>query len=105
MLAGCQELKKHGYWPAYFHREVAVLGGVQAVKNLLAKKDASEGFSTLYSLGRLDLAVEVFVLRPEFEILFTDDERRVARTRLDAVGYDIDRYLKRLQSAAPRGYP
>lgn len=100
MLDGCEELKSYGYWPSYFHREVANLGGVRAVKNLLAKKDTSEGFATLYSLGKLDMAVEVFVLCPEYVELFTDEERRIARSRLDAVEFDIEGHLNGLAAKA-----
>src|ERR1700722_5196502 len=64
MLDGCFVLKKLGYWPSYFHREVANIGGVQTVRNLLAKPSTSEGFSTLWSLGRLDLTAEAYVLMP-----------------------------------------
>jgi hypothetical protein len=98
MLDGCQALKRLGYWPGYFHREVCKIGGVQTVKNLLAKSDASEGFSTLWQLGRLDLTAEAFVLRQEYSLLFTNSERGVARRRLTQVDFDIDTYLRRLST-------
>lgn len=93
MLDGCQTLKRLGYWPGYFHREVANIGGIQTVRNLLAKSDTSEGFSTLWTLGRLDLSVEAFVLLPWYECLFTDVERREARRRLEANEFDVDHFV------------
>jgi hypothetical protein len=90
MLDGCQTLKKLGYWPGYFHREVANIGGVQTVHNLLAKSDTSDGFSTLWGLDRLDLAVEAFVLLPWYACLFSDEERATARRRLENVRFDVD---------------
>lgn len=47
----------------------------------------SDGFPTLWEGGRLDLCVEAHVLRPEFEPLFDDAERRTARRRLSDYGY------------------
>ena len=98
MLDGCQTLKKLGYWPAYFHREVANNGGVQTAKNLLAKTDTSEGFATLWSLGRLDLSVEAFVLLPWYEDLFSDAERRESRRRLEGNAFDVERFLRGAQT-------
>jgi hypothetical protein len=94
MLDGCNTLKKLGYWPSYFHREVANIGGVQTVKNLLAKSDTSDGFATLWTLERLDLSVEAFVFLPWYHELFTDDERRTARTRLEGNRFDVDGWLR-----------
>ena len=94
MLDGCQTLKKLGYWPAYFHREVANIGGVQTVRNLLAKPDTSEGFATLWTLNRLDLSAEAYVLLPWYVSLFTTTERETARRRLEANGFDIGGFLR-----------
>jgi hypothetical protein len=93
MLDGCIILKKLGYWPSYFHREVANIGGVQTVRNLLCKADTSEGFATLWTLGRLDLSAEAYVLLPWYASLFTEDERRTARKRLVDNNFDVDHYL------------
>jgi hypothetical protein len=94
MLDGCQSLKKLGYWPGYFHREVANIGGVQAVRNLLAKPDTSDGFSTLFELGHLDLSFEAFVMLPSYQSLFSPTERRIARQRLEAIRFDVDHFLR-----------
>jgi hypothetical protein len=46
MIDACRSLEKLGYWPGYFHREVANLGGVQAAENLLDKPDHYECVTT-----------------------------------------------------------
>lgn len=96
MLDGCQTLKRLGYWPGYFHRDVANEGGVPTVKKLLKKGGTSDGFTTLWELGRLDMSVEAFVLLPWYEVLFDDNERRVARTRLEAHRFNVDAFLRGL---------
>lgn len=42
-----------------------------------------EGSPRIWAAGRLDLTVEARVLKPEYAGLFTDEERRIARRRLD----------------------
>lgn len=65
-------------------------GGVDAAKQLL-HGPPSDGFTTLWEKGRLDLSVEYHVLDPEFSELFTEEERRIARDRLEQFGFDIER--------------
>jgi hypothetical protein len=77
--------RETGYWAAYFLRAVKRHGGVTAAKRLLATKGASKGLTTLREKGRLDLAMETLVLRPEYSTLFTEDERAVAARRLAEV--------------------
>lgn len=45
------------------------------------------GFGRLGDLNRLDLSVEFLVLQPKWQSLFTDAERRLARSRLEDGGY------------------
>ena len=47
MLHACQVLKKLGH----FHEGVISIGGVQTVKRLFSKADASEGFRRLWDAG------------------------------------------------------
>ncbi|OHV68237.1 hypothetical protein BCD48_03425 [Pseudofrankia sp. BMG5.36] len=72
-----------GYPATYFLRMVSDQGGVRAARELLAKSKPSEGFTALWERGRLDLTVETLLLRPEYEPLFTEDERATARDRLE----------------------
>jgi hypothetical protein len=78
--------RETGYWAAYFLRAVKRHGGVTAARRLLATKRLSKGLITLHEKGRLDLAMETLVLKPEYVSLFTDEERVTAARRLEEVG-------------------
>ncbi len=77
--------RETGYWASYFLRTVKRHGGVAAAKRLLGRKGVSRGLATLREKGRLDLAMETLVLKPEYGALFTEEERAIARRRLDEV--------------------
>ncbi len=77
--------RETGYWASYFLRAVKRHGGVAAAKRLLGQKGVSRGLTKLREKGRLDLAMETLVLKPEYAALFTDEERAIARARLDQV--------------------
>ena len=62
-------------------------GGLTTVKQLLWSSAPSEGFTTPWEHGRLDLTVEAHVLKTEFATLFTDADRDQARDRLEAYGW------------------
>lgn len=76
-----------GYNATYFLGMISEHGGVEAARRLLATDKPSEGFTTLWGSRRLDLSVEAHVLDPHFEPLFTGDERRTARRRLEQYGF------------------
>lgn len=80
------------YWPNYFLRMVRNEGGVVAARKLLGDGKVSEGFLRLVKARRLDLSVEYHVLKPRYALLFTPDERKVARDRLTTYGFDFKRY-------------
>ena len=71
------------YNPRYFRVMVTQYGALGAARRLLAAPAVSDGFVTLWERQRLDLTVEALVVDPRFAHLFTDDEREVARKRLD----------------------
>jgi hypothetical protein len=77
--------RETGYWASYFLRAVKRHGGVTAAKRMLATKGLSKGLTTLRDKGRLDLAMETLVLKPEYAPLFTGEERAIAARRLDQV--------------------
>ncbi len=72
-----------------FIQMVSEHGGVEAARHLLRAPNVSDGFTTLWERGRLDLSVEAHVLRPEYAELFTRAERDVAAERLRAYGFEI----------------
>lgn len=60
-----------------------------AAKQLISKPGNTYGFATLWEHGRLDLSVEAHVLKPEYEPLFTEEERQICRERLEQFGYRV----------------
>ncbi|MDN3358736.1 hypothetical protein [Actinomadura sp. DC4] len=76
-----------GYNATRFLQMVSEHGGVVAAKHLLATETPSDGFTTLWTHHRLDLTVEAHVLLPEYESLFSDQDREKARARLDQYGW------------------
>ena len=62
--------------------------GRETARMLLHADTVSEGFTALWERGRLDLTVEALINdHPEYHTLFTDDERDIARKRLERYGY------------------
>ncbi len=78
-----------GYVATRFAQMLAEHGGVATARHLL-RGSPSEGFTTLWERQRLDLSVEYHVCQPRFQPLFTTAERRTARRRLEAYGFDVD---------------
>jgi hypothetical protein len=64
------------------------LGALGMAHRHLKGKTTSQGFARLWEMGKLHLSIEALVLRTEFESLFTDAEREIARGRLINKGYD-----------------
>lgn len=78
-----------GYNATRFLQLVGEKGGLVAAKQLISKPGGTDGFTTLWEHGRLDLSVEAHVIKPEYESLFTEEERRMCRERLEEFGYKI----------------
>lgn len=81
-----KELK---YNAARFLQLLSEKGGLQAAKILIAKNGGTYGFAILYENKRLDLSVEALVLKPEYITLFTKEERKLCKDRLNEFGYKI----------------
>jgi hypothetical protein len=71
-----------GYWATRYLQMLRRLGGLKTARRLLAARTTSDGYARLREEGRLDLTVEAYVLRPEFQPLFTATELDQARARL-----------------------
>ncbi len=94
MLDICDRFKREiDYNPTRFRQMVVERGGPEAASRLLAGAHVQLGLETLRWHGRLHESVEAHVLLPRFEPLFTDEERRIARTRLLDHGFDVDGFL------------
>jgi hypothetical protein len=78
---------KLGYIPTYFWKMVQAKGGYQAAKQLIHTKNPSTGLTRLWELGHLELSVEAHVIMPEYNSLFTEEERSICLERLISFGY------------------
>jgi hypothetical protein len=87
MLQLYEEACAIGYNATYFVRMLSEQGGVATAKQLVTSSAPSEGFTKLWELKRLDISVEALVLKPDWRELFTADEIKRARERLEQYGY------------------
>lgn len=79
-IAECRTL---GYNPSIWTRMVEEHGGVVTARRLIKSGDMQAGLLRLLSLSRVDLTVEYAVLDERWHDLFTDEERDLARWRLE----------------------
>jgi hypothetical protein len=70
-------------------------------RQLLRGRDASDGFTTLWEHGRLEMSVEAHVLLPWYRELFTETQVETAERRLQEHRFDVDAFLTR----AGRNWP
>src|SRR3712207_5120502 len=82
-----QAAKAVGYNASRFIQMVNDHGGVAAAKKLINDAQLHDGFTTLWELQRLDIAVEARALKPQFQSLFTDGELTTCRQRLASFGW------------------
>ena len=80
----------HGYRPFGFRTKVEELGGLRAAKEFISTSGVQLGLVTLQKRGLLAISMEALVLQERWQSLFTDDERRKARERLNELGYNPD---------------
>lgn len=71
-----------GYNATLFFQMLHQRGALDTARYLIHTAKPSDGFTALWSKGRLDLTVEAHVLQPRFESLFTDEERAICEDRL-----------------------
>ena len=76
-----------GYNATRFLQMIGEKGGLAAAKTLIGRQGGTDGFARLWECHRLDLSVEAHVLKPEYEALFTEEERKLCRDRLEQFGY------------------
>lgn len=77
--------KECKYYARRFLQMVRNRGGLQAAKKLLRNPGLSPGLIRLKECKRLDLSMEALILQPEWQELFSDEERAIAKKRLDIV--------------------
>ena len=84
MILLYREAEEEGYAASAFLNRVYELGGLAAAKRLINDRQPSDGFRTLWEMGRLDLTVEyVVAFESRFRSLFTQGERLTARRRYE----------------------
>lgn len=88
MLSIYENARKIGYNATRFKQMVANEGGYNVAKKFINNNNPSEGFTSLWELGRLDLTVESLVLRDEYKSLFTALERDIVQDRLEEYGFE-----------------
>lgn len=79
-----------GYRPTTFQRMLADHGGIETARRLIRGSGATSGFTVLWEKNRLDLSVEALILKPEWRLLFSPDEQKIAQKRLRDFGYAPD---------------
>jgi hypothetical protein len=82
-------ISETGYRPERFIQMRNQYGGLKTAKILLQEKTLSEGFVKLWELRRLDLTMEAIIIKKPWRELFTDKEIRIAKNRLNELGYPI----------------
>lgn len=88
ILRKCEIAKTEcGYNPVRFLQMVAAKGAVVCAKQLLSRKNISDGFTTLQMAGRLDLSLEATVADSRYGALFSDDEVNHCYDLLCECGY------------------
>lgn len=97
MYAGYRHLARTiNYRARQFLEMVTLHTGVGAAKLLLKGRDASDGFTRLWEAKMLEHSVEAAVLKPKYEALFTVEERRIARQRLELHDFNVDEFIRQL---------
>lgn len=75
-----------GYRQSTIHRMPSEHGRVETAR-WLVRGAATSGFETLCDKKRLDLSIEVLILKRAWRALFRPEEQVMARKRLRDVGY------------------
>jgi len=76
------------YNATFFLQMVNEMGGYEAAKKLINSKEISEGFIELWKNKRLDLTMEAMICEnPKWHKLFSREELKIAKKRLEDLGY------------------
>jgi len=87
LIAATKECKRLRYNPTLMVQMINDSGPLGACQRLLAATNISDGFTRLWELKRLDLTVENIALQARFSELFIEEERVIARRRLEEYGF------------------
>ncbi|MEA2088571.1 MAG: hypothetical protein U9O55_01885 [Patescibacteria group bacterium] len=79
--------KKAGYNPTIFFQMLQKYGGIETAKKLLAPQNSIQyGFKKLDKLNILYLSVEALVLQDKYKKLFTEQELKIAKWKVENIG-------------------
>ena len=81
--------KECNYNATRYLQMVSEYGGLETARILLHSSKVSDGYSSLWECGRLDLTVEALVIKMEWRELFTHEEINIAIKRLKDYGFNI----------------
>lgn len=86
-----QAKEECGYNATRCMQMIARDGGLATAKRLIGNDSSqmTDGFIKMWENRRLELTIEFLVLKPEYEALFTEEERQVCRERLKNAGFPI----------------
>jgi len=73
-----------------FRQMLSEYGGLETARRLLAAPQAQSGLVEMYSHNAIHMSMEAFVIKPQFQPLFTDAEIAEAHRRLEELGYLIE---------------
>jgi hypothetical protein len=77
-----EDCKGIGYTPSTFIKMRNEQGTVESIKKLVMSVNATSGYMKLLENGHLDLSLENIIQEPEWEELFTSEEREFAKKKL-----------------------
>lgn len=77
-----QEIKEYVYNPTLFSRMVDELGGYEATKATIMKSNTT-GYLKIMESERPDLLIENLVINQKYELLFTEEEIKFCKRKLD----------------------
>lgn len=80
-------LSECGYRATRFLNLINQMGGFQAARQLLQSDTHPEGLTALWEFGRLELSMEALVLQEQWSALFSAEELKLAKRRLQKLGY------------------
>ena len=82
MLNVYDQAAANDYHPTIFRDRVRAYGGLRAAKRWLATEKPQPGLFQLARRGCLGISMETLVMQRRWKVLFTAEEREVARQRL-----------------------
>jgi hypothetical protein len=84
----CRAKSEARYHATRYFQMLTEHRGLATAQILLHANTVSEGYTALWERGRLDLTVEALIHdSPKYHSLFTDEEREIARRRLEQYEY------------------